>query len=592
MVLQKDRTQRILFIIEIITSIYWMTFLINTDSYYVVYLLIGVLGSFCWYQNRKESILPPEGAKGVIGLVIAALISLAVVCANYGLFETYFAATGRGFQYIYASISAVFVFVGGFFLLWNILKYSAVYCQGYRLKHYEYSLKPEAVFGMAFVFTTSIYLIIFFLFNYPGTITPDSVHQLREIMANEYSNHHPFYSTMLIKVFFDIGRKLFNDINGAVAVYSVFQAVFMAAGFAYLTVTLYQMKVSAKVVMGTALIYTFLPYNIAYSTTMRKDALFAIFMLILIVAFFRITEEIGCSMALNYGMLVLGGMGVCLFRNNGWPAFILCAVTFLLLFRGKHKKLVITFIAVAIASFIMKGPVLNMLQVSEPDILESLAIPIQQIARVITDGDDLTKEQEAILSQVVDIDRVEEAYLPYFVDPLKNLIREKNNVKLIKDHSKDFIKLYIELGLSHPVEYLKAWIDQTRGYWNGGYNYWRWEHGVQENSLGIFRTEGSYLFSRLMYEYLWIFQVIPMLYILLCIGFFVWLTMYLMYLAMIRGNKKVIVMAVPLLGNIATLLAATPVFAEFRYAYSIFVCIPFLAFALFYERGQNYLKEE
>ena len=54
MVLQKDRKQRILFIIEIITSIYWMTFLINIDSYYVVYLLIGVLGSFCWYQNRKE----------------------------------------------------------------------------------------------------------------------------------------------------------------------------------------------------------------------------------------------------------------------------------------------------------------------------------------------------------------------------------------------------------------------------------------------------------------------------------------------------------------------------------------------------------
>ena len=69
----------------------------------------------------------------------------------------------------------------------------------------------------------------------------------------------------------------------------------------------------------------------------------------------------------------------------------------------------ITFIAVAIASFIMKGPVLNMLQVSDPDILESLAIPIQQIARVITDGDDLTKEQEAILSQVGDIDRVDEA---------------------------------------------------------------------------------------------------------------------------------------------------------------------------------------
>ena len=168
------------------------------------------------------------------------------------------------------------------------------------------------------------------------------------------------------------------------------------------------------------------------------------------------------------------------------------------------------------------------------------------------------------------------------MDPLKNLIREKQNVVYIMQKKSDFIKLYLDLGMAHPEKYVAAWIDQTRGYWNGGYSYWRWEHGVQENTLGIYRTEGSYLFSRLMYEYLWIFQVVPILYLFLCIGLFVWIIICMAYIGYTRNNKSVVFMSIPILGNIATLLIATPVFAEFRYSYSVFLCAPIMFLALFY----------
>ena len=48
----------------------------------------------------------------------------------------------------------------------------------------------------------------------------------------------------------------------------------------------------------------------------------------------------------------------------------------------------------------------------------------------------------------------------------------------------DFVHLYVEIGLKHPLKYLEAWVDQTKGYWNAGYEYWVW-NGNWMNDLGI-----------------------------------------------------------------------------------------------------------
>ena len=38
---------------------------------------------------------------------------------------------------------------------------------------------------------------------------------------------------------------------------------------------------------------------------------------------------------------------------------------------------------------------------------------------------------------------------------------------------------------------IKTWIDQTKGYWNAGYEHWRWSLGIYENDLGIERTNNN-----------------------------------------------------------------------------------------------------
>ncbi|WP_330388259.1 DUF6020 family protein [Butyrivibrio sp. INlla18] len=166
--------------------------------------------------------------------------------------------------------------------------------------------------------------------------------------------------------------------------------------------------------------------------------------------------------------------------------------------------------------------------------------------------------------------------MPYFADPTKEYIRKNGNVEALQDNLNEYFGLYIELGVEHPLEYIKAWIDETRGYWNGGYNYWRWEQGVVLNDLGIYREYPSEMIHRLMCEYLWLWQRIPLLIPFLCIGLQTWLIMLVMNEGIVRGDKVIVAMTLPLAINILTLMLATPVFAEFRYAYSSFLCVPFL----------------
>lgn len=61
----------------------------------------------------------------------------------------------------------------------------------------------------------------------------------------------------------------------------------------------------------------------------------------------------------------------------------------------------------------------------------------------------------------------------------------------------DFAKLYLQLGIRYPHKYIEAWVDQTRGYWNGGYSYWIWATEVYENPLGIQKTVKCHLLTML-----------------------------------------------------------------------------------------------
>ena len=67
-----------------------------------------------------------------------------------------------------------------------------------------------------------------------------------------------------------------------------------------------------------------------------------------------------------------------------------------------------------------------------------------------------------------------------------------------------------------------------------------------------------------------------MLKLTLSIGAGTWIFLTALYLGLLKRDPVTIFLPIPVLAVIATLLIATPVYAEFRYAYSLFCVLPFL----------------
>ena len=128
-----------------------------------------------------------------------------------------------------------------------------------------------------------------------------------------------------------------------------------------------------------------------------------------------------------------------------------------------------------------------------------------------------------------------------------------------------------------PKEYLKAWVDQTKGYWFGGYGYWIVYDGVYENDLGIERGGISSLGSSLS-SFAGNVLESPLFQPFRSIGLAFWIMLSIIVYSITTRKKALLLATVPALMVILTLVISTPVYSEFRYAYSLIMIVPVWVF--------------
>ena len=177
-----------------------------------------------------------------------------------------------------------------------------------------------------------------------------------------------------------------------------------------------------------------------------------------------------------------------------------------------------------------------------------------------------------LISRVIDIDKVPELYLDYLSDPIKAAIDDQ----YLSTHKREFFDIWISIGRRYPKEYLKAWIDQTRGYWNAGYDVAPYTYGVFANNLGI-----KGIMKNCIYLYYMQLFRLPALRPLLSIGLYFWIICVLLTYNYLKKNKDVYYLIIPILAIWVSLLIASPAFSEVRYIYALFTCFPLIVTASF-----------
>jgi len=564
-------------VIQIILICIWVYTLHETDSYYSVYILCAIVGVICLIKNASDrSRINLKGS--MILLVFSVWFASTTVLANYRLFivkpalERYFCAAGA--------------LLGGTAVGYHLIQFLATRIP-FPLQEREGKMSPEKFYILSFCLMESIFLIYLLGAAYPGYFTPDVFNSMDQIIKGVYVNNNPFWYTMSIKVIAGLGYGIFGSANAATAFYVFCQSMFMSAVFSYVLVTLYQMGAPKWAIAVSGAVYGLLPYNIAYSATMLKDIPFSVSSLLFVASLYRIIRRVGKKQSLNYICFALGAFVFCLMRTNGLASFFVTMLVVLLLLRKSRKRvLVILVVAILVLTWVLTNPVLKKWNVGSTDFVEGLAVPFQQIARVITMGYELESYEYELLDRVFDVELIPEVFTHGCVDPIKRDAFREEGRTCLKENLNAYIELWLQMGRKYPGEYLKAWIELTKGYWNSGYEYCGYFIGGENSEIGIVRPDTLPL-QGFFEGYFAFVENLVISQPFYSIGLHVWLLFGCLVLN-IKQKRTELVLAIPGIIIILGLWLGTPVYSEFRYAYPMILSIPLvLCTTLYYSKNKN-----
>lgn len=475
------------------------------------------------------------------------------------------------------------VFIGFIILFYNLLLFLFSY-SAHKKSLCGLLLTPEGFLpssffarhtGLCGFLLCMLCWMFYFLYQYPGIMTPDSINQLEQVLhVIPYSNHHPWVHTLLISVFYHLGYLLTSNMVAAMSFYTFFQMCVLAFSVSFFLNTLRRFRVKPVVCLILSLFYALVPYNGVFSVTVWKDIPFAAGVLVFVCCLLRLTFF---TRGTDLVLFVLSGLSICLMRSNGWYAFLLC-LPFLFFYFRRHWKLFYPLLAgIFLTALVIKYPVMNAVQVTQPDLIESLAVPTQQIAAVLCKDRPLREDQRALIESVVDLTYIKELYDPYYADNIKELVRAGDQ-DYLREHKKEFLKLYLELFLSYPGDYLTAYIHQTYGYWYPDSFYLVAEaEGVSATSLGISHTPliRGPVVIKLKEISIKLGSMLPLYGTLWSMGVAFWVLLFCVGNAFVRHEKWKLVLYLPFLALLLSVLIATPVATEFRYVYFLMFALPF-----------------
>lgn len=429
-----------------------------------------------------------------------------------------------------------------------------------------------------------------FLYDFPGVMTPDSLSQFAQATGQRaYSNHHPLVHTLLIQAVYSLGFALTGNTYLSIALYTLVQMILMALIETAVLSLMADMGLKKIYRILTFLLWALLPVHGIYSVTMWKDVLFAGFLMLYALCLYRLlqlkkerggSQIPGLSFSRDYRLLLLlaaSGLLVCLFRSNGLYVFVFTLPFLLYAFRRSLLPMAAVQILVLCAALLIKGPVFDAWQVEKPAFTESLSIPLQQTARVISEGRELTGEQKELLNRVADISYVPEYYNPTLSDPIKALVLY-NHADYLEEHKGEYFRLWLEIGLAYPRDYIEAFIDQTKGYWFPGEPDMLVNEGISPNELGLEWKPivHGLKVTKAVEILLKLPTIFPVYGILFSIGAYTWGALFLAGFCFLHGKRRNLILFLPFAGLIGTLLIATPVASDFRYAYPLILAMPLL----------------
>lgn len=486
------------------------------------------------------------------------------------------------------SLKEIFKIIVSLIGNWFIIKYFLISIYDY-LKNKDIFFKKikisnKKIFIISFI-TMFLVWLIYLLTYYPGTLSSDSLIQLNMAVNNvPLSDHHPILHTLFIKFFFLIGKSIFNNINAGICLVSLAQMLISCTAFSSFIVFLNKRKVNICILIGILIYYSLSPIFGFYAITMWKDVLFGVIFLGLLMILIKLLE----SKKITWKQLIILMIITLLFlffRNNALYIYIFTIPFMIYVYKSNRKKIILNIIIVLSIFLVVKGPIFKSLNITKSSSAESIAIPLQQISRMITYDVELTSHEEKLINDLIPIEIIKEKYIPYSVDGIK--FDENFNIEVFDEKKSEYFKLWLGLIFKNPKIAIESYLLSTVGYWNPNFENWSVYNQIDDNDLGVYMdSKLPTIFTKFLNNVS--SKSIPILGMQWSIGLCFWIILFFAGFTYLKGNKKYLFIFIPIFGLWLTMMMASPVYGEFRYVYSAYTTLPlYLLLPYFKEKSEN-----
>lgn len=474
-------------------------------------------------------------------------------------------------------ISSIFLFVIYSFILMIFFVFIFNLIINFKEKDSDFLYKNrKPIFYIAFICIMLIYTF-YYLKHFPGVFSQDSFYSISQSLGYyRFSDGHPVSFTLILKLFTMIS----SDIKFDMILYCVSQMIALAITFSFVIKYLIIKKINSFIIICSFLFFAFSPINAMYSFTVWKDIPFSISVILYLITILEIISNPKDFLKKPGNMIIFGLLilFVSIFRNNGIYMMVLSFPFIILLLKSIRKKLLIIFFISFITYGLIKGPLYTYLNVEKGPIREALSIPIQQIARTFSyEYENISEKDKQTVDKFLDAENIGKLYDPRISDPVKSTWKDINFSK----EKGNFFNVWYKLFKKHSIIYIDSFLSNSYGYWYPPTVYWTVYTNNATEAYWLYRPEynletnpiikGKSIVSDVMLD----IRNIPVLSMTHSIGYSFWIMFFLMAGIIVMKKYKLLIPFIMMTVLWLTLIAS-PVYAEFRYSYSLFVSLPLL----------------
>lgn len=544
---------------------------VNTLSF--IWLLTFLFFVWILCRSRKETDRRLKAYAGLLSFILAC-----------------FYAAGLGFEkmkslsWIWNSRGNLINYMNLFFSNWVLYyccTFSAFQMLRDRSRHKAEKGRAGFSFRKTFVFwgLLLIFYIPWYLYCYPGVLTVDSASQIKDALSVEtLSNHHSAFLDLIIRGILLPVKHLTGSVQIGIGICTLVQMLIMTFVFALTIERIFRYTKNRILRAGVFLWFAAYPVSNIYAFTMWKDIPFAICVLALMLCLDAAAEdEYGYFHSVrNCILLALALLLLPLLRHNGILVSAVMTVYLIFRFKSFRKRVMLLCGSWIILFAVWTYLVLPALQVKPGSVSEAMSVPLQQIARALSNhhGDlhpNLVLEAESYFTEP----EIWLRYEPIIADPVKYRFK----TSMFEDDPGQFFRLWKNIGERCPVDYVEAFLHNNYGYWFPETTYWISSIGVlTAGRIEDIHTAPITKLGIVDMIYNWYAyhqeEKTPLLPLLYSRGACFWVWLFFGVWCLYRNRKKFVLLMPGFLVWAGILIS--PVYNEYRYVYSLFIGLPLI----------------